>query len=163
LQTAFVLLAAIIVLGVAFGVLRLRRYGFVEPVVDEALIERLLQDPVFAPLSAPTVERLAQSAARGRCNAGEHLVVQGDDGDHYYLIGSGTVQVVIDGIPVRQLGPGSSFGEIALLRDIPRTATVTALEPVEAILISRDTFLEAVTGHPRSFRLATQAADDLLS
>ena len=57
--------------------------------------------------------------------------------------------------------PGGSFGEIALLRDVPRTATVTCVAEAELYAISRDDFLTTVTGHPRSLATATQIADGL--
>jgi CRP-like cAMP-binding protein len=66
------------------------------------------------------------------------------------------VRVSQHGRAVRECGPGESVGEIALLRDVPRTASVQAMAPVEALALARDDFLEAVTGHPAS-RLAADA------
>ena len=60
------------------------------------------------------------------------------------------------------LGADHSFGEIALLRDVPRTATATAATDVDLIAVSRDAFLASVTGHPRSFGAATDVADTWL-
>ena len=83
-------------------------------------------------------------------NAHEPVTEQGERGDRYYLVTGGSFDVCIDGCVVAQVGAGQSFGEIALLLDVPRTATVTAAEPSTLIAIERDDFLEAVTGHPRS-------------
>jgi len=68
-------------------------------------------------------------------------------GDSYFAVSSGQVQVVRDGVAVRTLGRGGGAGEVALLTDVPRTATVTALEPSVVLEIEREPFLLAVTGH----------------
>ena len=72
---------------------------------------------------------------------------EGDGGDLFYVIESGTVEVSIAGKVVNSLVPGDSFGEIALLRNIPRTASITATSDLIARTIERDRFLAAVTGH----------------
>jgi CRP-like cAMP-binding protein/predicted MFS family arabinose efflux permease len=75
---------------------------------------------------------------------GVDVVRQGDPGDCFYIIESGTAQVLVDGHFVGQLGPGTSFGERALLRSVPRTATVRSTEPMELLSLSRQDFLAAV-------------------
>jgi CRP-like cAMP-binding protein len=75
------------------------------------------------------------------------IIEQGDDGHSWYLISSGEVEIVHDGERVRVLGTGDGFGEIALLSDRPRTASVVALGPVDAYRLDRPDFLEAVTGN----------------
>ncbi len=62
--------------------------------------------------------------------------------------------MTVDGAPTGELGPGDSFGEIALLRDVPRTATVTAETDGRLLALGREEFLDAVTGHPPSARAA---------
>ena len=91
--------------------------------------------------------------------AGSAVVVQGDVGDHYFLIVHGEFTVTKDERVVNRLVTGQSFGEIALLRDVPRTSTVTASTDAELLVIDRDDFLEAVTGHPRSLTTAREVAD----
>lgn len=150
LGTAFVILAATLFLFVVAGVLRLRRHGDGLPLADEAIVQRLIEDPLFAPLSAPMVERLAREAEPITVEAGELVFAQGDHGDRYYLVTTGAAAVTIDGEHVGTVGPGDTFGEIALVRDIPRTATVAATATLQLLAIPRDGFLEAVTGHPRS-------------
>ena len=65
-----------------------------------------------------------------------------------------TVEIVIDGRVVRETGPGGYFGEISLLRDVPRTATVRAKGDVELFALDRDDFIAAVTGHDASAEVA---------
>ena len=74
------------------------------------------------------------------------VIREGDPGDRFYVIDAGEVQVSIGGLPVRTMGPGTSFGEIALLNNVPRTATVIAGGPVTLLALDRDEFLAAVTG-----------------
>lgn len=89
---------------------------------------------------------------------GEGVVRQGDPGERFYVVAQGTVEVSADGRPVRTLGPGDHFGEIALLKDVPRTATVTARDDVELVALERDEFVSAVTGNPAS----AEAADAVI-
>ncbi len=123
--------------------------------VPEARISLLRSLPIFAPLSAPAVERVASRLVRADAAAGTEIVRQGDPGDLFYIIESGEVEVFKEGRSVASLGPGNFFGEIALLREIPRTATVAARTDTLLYALVRDDFLEAVTGHPQS----TEAAD----
>src|SRR5919109_224880 len=89
-------------------------------------VQLLRGSPIFWPLPEATVEQLAENLDEVRVAAGNHVVRQGEPGDRFYLVGEGRLSVAVDGRPAQELGPGESFGEIALLRDVPRTATVTA-------------------------------------
>ena len=112
---------------------------------------RLLRGiPMFAPLSGPVLERLAASLVTVVLPAGAVVIRAGDPGDRFYVIAAGSVEVEVDGRTVRRQGAGEMFGEIALIRDVPRTATVRALEPVELVALDREPFLEALTGQARS-------------
>ncbi len=122
--------------------------------VPTAQINALRAIEMFAPLPAPTLEALAMSLARVDVPAGETLFRQGDHGDRFYIIESGEVEIEIDGRVVNVLGPGDHFGEIALLRDIPRTATARARKATQLFALDRDAFLGAVTGHAGSSEAA---------
>ncbi len=100
--------------------------------------------PLFAPLATFSLGRIANTLERVHAPAGAVIVRQGEPGDRFYLIDAGVVSVTIDGRLVRELGPGDFFGEIALLRDVPRTATVTAREALSLFSLRREEFLRAV-------------------
>jgi hypothetical protein len=104
--------------------------------------------PLFAPLSVAAKEYLASRLGRLSVAAGTTIVAEGEPGDYFYIVAEGTADVTIRGAHVRSQGPGGYFGEIALLRDVPRTATVTARERMGLRTIRREDFLAVVTGHP---------------
>jgi CRP-like cAMP-binding protein len=118
------------------------------------IFDRLVADPLFAPLDVRALERLAAGAETMRRLAGSTLMKKGDVGDQYYLVVEGTLTVHREGGDDVELGAGRACGEVALLDDIPRTATVTCTTDVELLAVGRDDFLEAVTGHPHSMERA---------
>jgi predicted MFS family arabinose efflux permease len=130
--------------------------------VPQLEFELLRQCPVFAPLPLATSEGLARRLVPVHVAAGTEVIRQGDDGDRFYLIAEGAVEVFEDGVFRRRQGPGESFGEIALLRDVPRTATVLAVEETDLLALDRDLFLLAVTGHADSRNAADDVADRFL-
>jgi MFS family permease len=119
-----------------------------------AELDLLARVPIFSPLPVPALERLASQLRPMAVLAGAIVVRQGDHGDRFYVVETGRLRVSVDGSAGQELGPGDSFGEIALLRDVPRTATVWAETEVRLQALERDDFLEAVTGHPPSARAA---------
>ncbi|HLB62695.1 MAG TPA: MFS transporter [Actinomycetota bacterium] len=128
--------------------------------VPERELALLAFHPIFAPLPAPVLERLAGRTTRLLVPAGTIVIREGDAGDRFYLVDDGEVEVSVVGRAERvRLGPGEGFGEIALLRDVPRTATVTAVADVELLALEREDFLEAVTGHRRSVDMAEAMVD----
>lgn len=142
---------ALIVCGVFLPVLTALLWGPLRGIdalakPAEAALAALRAIPMFSVLPPTAIESLALGAKPVHVPHGETLFEQGDQGDRYYAIASGRVAVEIDGRQVRVQEAGSGFGEIALLRETPRTATVRALEDVELWAIDRDRFLAAVTG-----------------
>jgi MFS family permease len=125
-------------------------------VVHVRELELLRGDPLFEPLAPPTIERLSANLVTVEAAAGASIIREGEPGDRFYVVDDGEVEVSVGGAVVRRQGPGSSFGEIALLRNVPRTATVRAVGDVRLLALERDVFLSAVTGHRRS-RSAAEA------
>jgi MFS family permease len=118
--------------------------------VPERELDLLAQLPFFAPLPAPVIEGLAGRLWERRVVAGQDVFRQGAYGDAFYVIAGGRAEVFIDERRVNDLGPGDYFGEIALLRDVPRTATVRARTDLELYALEGGDFVAAVTGHARS-------------
>jgi MFS family permease len=110
--------------------------------------------PIFAPLPGASLEHLAARLVPLRLEAGTVILREGDAGDRFYIVAEGEVEVSQYDRAVSELGAGDYFGEIALLRDVPRTATVTARTDVVLYALDRDDFLASVTGHPQSAEAA---------
>jgi MFS family permease len=117
---------------------------------------------IFAPLPLPVVEQLARGLQPVAVPAGRTVFEQNDEGDRFYVIEEGTVEVLGDGVAVTTLGPGEVFGEIALLRRVPRTATVRARTDLRLQSLTSDRFLPAVTGVPASAHQARAHVDERL-
>ena len=115
----------------------------------------LLRDvPLLASLPEPLLERLARESVPVEVKAGVPIVREGEPGDRFYVVRSGSVSIL-----GRTFGPGDAFGEIALLRDVPRTATAVAVTDVELVALEREPFVAAVTGHAPS----AAAADTVIA
>jgi MFS family permease len=146
---------ALVVLGlvapafVAISWLRLRAIDRSVARVDEE-IEVLNKVAMFHPLPMPAIDNLAQQVRHAHFAAGQEVFHQGDHGDRFYVIDDGEADVIGDGRVIRTMGPGDGFGEIALLRDTPRTATVRARTPLELYTLDRRHFVATVTGYPSS-------------
>ena len=112
---------------------------------------------MFAPLPVATVDQLATVLVHHEYQPGATVMREGERGDCFHIVVSGRAHVAVRGRSVRYLQHGECFGEIALLRDVPRTATVTAVEALRTVALTRADFLAAVTGD----RISAQAAHDL--
>jgi MFS family permease len=129
--------------------------GTAVPVVEIALLRSL---PLFAELPAPAIEGLAAALRPVQLSAGAVLIRQGDPGDAYFAIAAGELDAEQDGQFLGRYGRGDGVGEIALLRDVPRTATVTAHTAATVYRLDRDLFLTAVLGHAPTRRQADRIA-----
>ena len=129
--------------------------GTAVPVVEIALLRSL---PLFAELPAPAIEGLAAALRPVRLEAGAVLIRQGDPGDAYFAIAAGELDAEQDGHFLGRYGRGDGVGEIALLRAVPRTATVTAHTAATVYQLDRDLFLTAVLGHAPTRRQAEDIA-----
>jgi MFS family permease len=130
------------------------------PVVEIALLRSL---PLFAELPAPALEGLAGALTPVTVPAGTQLIRQGDLGDAYYAIAAGELDARRDGHFLRRCGRGEGVGEIALLRSIPRTATVVAHTAATVYQLDREPFLTAVLGHAPTQRRADRIAGSRLA
>ena len=156
--TAFVGVGAILVAAVLLAAPSLASVDrrATVPVIQIALLRSMR---LFRLLPAPTLEGLARALEPLHVPAGTDVVEQGAPGDRFYAIASGEVEVVADGVRVATLGRGDGFGEIALLDDVPRTATVTARSELDLYALERAPFVTAITGHVPS----AQEASDLVA
>ncbi len=156
--------AGLAIIGVSVTLLvlpflpRLHRMdGLLQAPEGLALIRGL---PIFAPLSQPIVERLALALRRIEVPAGTAVITEGDVGDRFYIVESGRVEATFHGEHLSYAGPGEPFGEIALLHDVPRTASVTTVEHTVLRSLDQDVFLAAVTGNAQALD-RTQALANL--
>ncbi len=125
---------------------------------------RLLHSlPLFAALGPREVELLAQHLSPLDVAAGDVVVAEGDVGDRFYVVESGQADVTHEGRPLRSLDAGDYFGEIALLRTVPRTATVTARTPMTLRALERAPFLEAVTRYAPGVLAANEIVESRLA
>ncbi len=124
-------------------------------VVSDRSLALLKGVPSFAPLPLTILETLGGSLEPSHLPPGTELIRQGGVGDRFYILEKGRADVSIDGEVIRQMGPGDSFGEIALLRDVARTATVRTTEASDVLALDRGAFLSAISG-ARAARTATE-------
>jgi CRP-like cAMP-binding protein len=101
---------------------------------------RLKDVPFFSSMSEPDLAAVAQQSDEIRVAAGRVVAREGDLGEAFFVIESGTAEITRGGAPVAKLGAGDFFGEIALLREERRTATVTATSPMVLIVMTASSF-----------------------
>ncbi len=127
--------------------------------VRDRAIDGLRAAPMFAVLPVASIEQLATRLRAVSVPATQAIVRQGDPADVAYVIVAGEADVIGDGRHLAVSGPGDTVGEIALLKDGHRTATVRARTDMDLLEMDRDAFLDAVTGHRVSREVATTLAD----
>lgn len=110
--------------------------------------EQLRKIPLFEGISGADLQRIAESAKERRFDAGTAIVSAGEPGHGFYLITDGRVDVRRGDRTIATLGPGNYFGELALIRETPRTATVVAKEPTTCLALARWDFKGIVVANP---------------
>ena len=157
-RAALIGIGVALMLGSLAAVAALGRIGDGLAVAGE-LISLVRRGPLFAMLGPPVIEDLARGLVAVTLAPGEVVVSEGARGERYFLVADGELRVTIGGKEVRRLGPADGFGEIALLRDGIRTATVNAVSPATVYALGRAAFLEALGGS----RHARSAAETLVT
>jgi MFS family permease len=158
-QTALVVVGAFLPVVILLSSGRLLSIDRSAQAPDTEILRLLRGIPFFAPLPAPAMERVMRDVFTTEAAAGDRLIREGEPGDLFYVIVEGSVEITRGGEHVSEQGPGAYVGEIALLRDVPRTASVTAKTPLRLLALEREPFLLAVTGHPSSHEAARAVAN----
>lgn len=154
LASAVLLVAAVLPAAVVLTWARLASLDrrTVVPIREIALLRR---SALFRPLPAPQLEAVARRTTWLTIPAGTIVIREGEPGDRFYVLAAGIVRIEREGRHLRDVEAiGAGFGEVALLRGVPRTATVTTIQETVLLTIDRAPFLAAVTGHPDAFAAA---------
>jgi CRP-like cAMP-binding protein len=135
-------MAVLLVIATLLPLSNLRALDKFVPPADG--IERLRAHPLFAGLPPASIEGLARELEAVPARPGQTVIAEGEVGDRFYLVEAGELDVTITGDFIRTMGPGWGFGEIALLHDVPRTATVIATTDCLLYALARRPFLDAL-------------------
>jgi MFS family permease len=158
--------AAFVVVGAILPVLAFLSYRRLveidKTIVPSAELELIDRVPMFAPLSIAVKELVASRLVPETVPAGDVVIRSGDTGDRFYIVGDGELEIDADGLHATARR-ADYFGEIALLRDVPRTATVRATVDSRLYTLRRDDFLAAVTGHSAAHAAGQEVADARLA
>jgi MFS family permease len=160
LRAGLAILGSVVTVTVLFGIPVLNRVDRTN--LAPMNLSLITGNEILAPLPETVQEELARALIEVKAPAGEDVVEEGMPGDRFYLIKSGAAEVIARGVVVNRLGPGDAFGEIALLRDVPRQATVRAVEDLDLYALEREVFLDAVTGHNEANKLANAVVSRFL-
>jgi MFS family permease len=159
-RLAFVVVGAILPVLAFFSYRRLVEID--RTIIPSPELELIEQVPMFAPLSIATKELVASRLIPTTVPAGEAVIRSGERGDRFYIVGDGEFEIDADGL--HELARHADyFGEIALLRDVPRTATVKATVHSHLFALKREDFLAAVTGHSMAHAAGQEVADARLA
>jgi len=129
-------------------------------VVPERQLSLLRRIPMFAPLPPIDLERIARQLDRIQVPSGTEVIRQGDIGDRFYAVDAGSFEIVRDGTAIATAVEGDYFGEIALLHDVPRTATVRATSDGAVWALDQEEFLATVTGLPQAASAAHAISEE---
>jgi MFS family permease len=162
LRWTFVALGIAVPAATALGWARLRRVD-AEAWVPSHELELLRSIDIFRPLRGPVLERLARRLREVDVPVGRTFIREGEPGERFYAIVDGEVLVTAGGREIARLGPGGYVGEIALLRDVPRQASVTAVRDTLMLSLDREPFLEAVTGSRGAAEVARSGVQQRLA
>lgn len=122
-------------------------------VIPHTEIRLLRALPIFAVLPAPTLETVARELEPVSVARGTTVFHEGDPGDRYYTISTGSLDIIRRGVVVNTISRGEGFGEIALIRDVPRSATVSVTSDARLYALRKDLFVATVTGHAGTARV----------
>jgi hypothetical protein len=158
---AFVLLGGLVFVAVIASIPALRRMD-ATAVVPERQLDLVAHVPFFAPLPRFDLERIARQLDLLPVRTGTEVIRQGDVGDRFYIVDAGSFEVEIDGRRLDTVEAGGFFGEIALLHDVPRTATVRALTDGAVWALDQEEFVATVTGLPQAHTAAHEVSAERL-
>jgi MFS family permease len=150
---------AVVALLLIGGLWRRIRKVDASATVPQVEIQLLRSISIFAALPAPSLEGIARDLEALAVSQGTVVIKEGERGDCYYAIAQGELAVTRVNQFVRMVSRGDGFGEIALIRDVPRQATVTAATDASLYTLGRELFVQAVTGHAT----ATSAVESVIS
>lgn len=141
----------IVATAVGLGSRRWSRHigAYNRALMSDPRVAALAEVALFSGLSARDLNKIASVAEERSAPAGEILTEQGAPGAEFFIIADGEVEIRIDGREVSHLGPGDHLGEIALLLDVPRTATAVTTRPSRLYVLSQDAFTAMLRAHPR--------------
>lgn len=122
--------------------------------------ELISRAPLFSHCSKGELQEIASIADEIDIAEGKELTTEGSPGREFFVIIEGTASVEQDGGHINDLGPGDFFGEVALIRDTPRTATVTAASPVRALVVTAVNFRRLIEHQPDIERTVLKALVD---
>jgi CRP/FNR family transcriptional regulator, cyclic AMP receptor protein len=126
----------------------------------DAKRELISKVPLFAHCSKGELQEIASIADEIDIAEGKALTTEGSPGREFFVIIEGTASVAQDGEQINDLGPGDFFGEVALVKDTPRTATVTATSPVRALVVTAQNFRRLIEHQPNIERTVLKALVD---
>jgi CRP-like cAMP-binding protein len=113
-----------------------------------AVADHLRRVPLFEGMTDSAIAAVAAIAVEATYSDGQTIVTEGDPGDAFYVITAGQVTITRAGTEIARLEAGSFLGEVSLLDGRPRTASATAVGPVEALVIGREAFLHLLDERP---------------